>query len=130
MVKKFIADIDQQYDDKVGFESKVETLKSEILKNERDRQLYATASAFLNSGIIQQQEYIIQQHEQIKKITGLGEFGPLIRAAKGENVPVPELKFVLVKAIEIIVRVLPIDNTVNVLNSAKMALENTLNDIL
>jgi hypothetical protein len=93
------------------------------LKNERDRQLYATASAFLNSGII-------QQHEQIKKITGLGEFGPLIRAAKGENVPVPDLKFALVKAIEIIVRVLPIDNTVNVLNSAKMALENTLNDIL
>ena len=129
-VKKFIADIDQQYDDKVGFESKVETLKSEILKNERDRQLYATASAFLNSAIIQQHEYIIQQHEQIKKITGLGEFGPLIRAAKGENVPVPELKFALVKAIEIIVRVLPIDSTVNVLNSAKMALENTLNDIV
>ncbi|MGB8938262.1 MAG: hypothetical protein WCC17_24485 [Candidatus Nitrosopolaris sp.] len=126
-VKKFIADIDQQYDDKVGFESKVETLKSDILKNERDRQ---TASAFLNSAIIQQQQYIIQQHEQIKKITGLGEFGPLIRAAKGENVPVPELKFALVKAIEIIVRVLPIDSTVNVLNSAKMALENTLNDIV
>ena len=76
-VKKFIADIDQQYDDKLGFESKVETLKSDILKNERDRQI---ASTFLNSAIIQQQHYIIQQHEQIKKITGLGEFGPLIES--------------------------------------------------
>ncbi|MGB8936121.1 MAG: hypothetical protein WCC17_13555 [Candidatus Nitrosopolaris sp.] len=58
------------YDDKLGFESKVESLKSDILKNERDRQLYAIAFTFLNSAIIQQQHYIIQQHEQIKKITG------------------------------------------------------------
>ena len=58
------------YDDKLGFESKVESLKSDILKNERDRQLYAIAFTFLNSAIIQQQHYIIQQHEQIKKIAG------------------------------------------------------------
>jgi hypothetical protein len=43
----------------------------------------------------------------------LGEFGALIRAAKGENVPVPELKFALIKAIEIMVRVLPLDSTVH-----------------
>jgi hypothetical protein len=66
-VKNFIADIDQQYDDKLGFELKVENLKSEILKNERDRLSYAIATTFLNSAIIQQQQYIIQQHEQIKK---------------------------------------------------------------
>lgn len=60
----------------------------------------------------------------------MGEFGPLIRAAKGEKVPVPEVKFALIKAIEIVVSILPIDSTVQVLNSAKMALENTLNDII
>ena len=41
-----------------------------------------------------------------------GEFGPLIRAANGENVPVNELKSELIKAIEIIVRLLPFDSTV------------------
>jgi phenylalanyl-tRNA synthetase alpha subunit len=130
-VKKFITDIDQQYDNKLGFESEVEKLKSQILKNESDRTLYATATAFLNSVIIQQQHYIIQLNEQIKKNGVLGEFGPLIKEAEGENVPVNELKFALIKAIELVVRALhPTDNTVNILNSAKMALGNTLNDII
>ena len=108
----------------------MENLKSEILKNERDRHFYAIATTFLNSAIIQQLEYIIQQHENIKKIAVLGEFGSLIRAAKGENVPVNELKFALIKAIEIVVPVLPLDSTVKVLDSAKIALKNTLNDIV
>ena len=132
-VKKFITDIEQQYDDKLGFERKVEKLKSEILKNERERTLYATGAAYLNSAIIQQQHYIIQLYEQIKKIAGLGEFGPLIKAANGENVPVPELKLSLIKAIEIMVRYyspLPVDSTVNALNSAKKALEDTVDAIV
>ena len=41
-VKKFITDIDKQYDYKPGFESEVEKLKFEILKNERDTTFYAT----------------------------------------------------------------------------------------
>jgi hypothetical protein len=70
-VKKFITDINQQYDAKHGFESKLENLRSEILKNERERQTYAKATTILNSAIIQQHQYIIQQYELIKKITGL-----------------------------------------------------------
>jgi hypothetical protein len=62
---------------------------------------------------------IIRLYEQIKKITGLVEFGPLIRAANRENVPVPELKLSLIKAIETVVRVLPPDSTVEILNSEK-----------
>jgi hypothetical protein len=132
-VKKFIDDTVKQYDDKLGFESEVEKLKSEILKNERERTFYATGAAYLNSAIIQQQHYIIQLYERIKKIAGLGEFGPLIKAANGENVPVPELKLSLIKAIEIMVRnysPLPVDSTVNALNSAKKALEDTLDAIV
>jgi hypothetical protein len=59
----------------------------------------------------------------------LGGFGPLIKAANGESVPVPELKSALIKAIEIMVRVPLPDSTVEILNSAKKALE-TLYDII
>ncbi|HXX98842.1 MAG TPA: hypothetical protein VEL11_17235 [Candidatus Bathyarchaeia archaeon] len=129
-VKKFITDIEQQYDDKLGFESKVENLKSEISKIERDKRIYDMVTTFFNSVTIQQLQYIIQLSEQIKKITGLVEFGPLTRAANGENVAFPELKISLIKAIETVVRVLPPDSTVKILNSAKKALEDTLNDIV
>jgi hypothetical protein len=82
-------------------------------------------TTFFNSVTIQQMQYIIQLYEQIKKITGSVEFGPLIRAANGDNVPVPELKLSLIKAIETVVHVLPPDSTVEILNSAKKALEDT-----
>jgi hypothetical protein len=85
--ENFITDIDKQYDDKPGFESEVEKLKSEILKNERDTTFYATTTTFLNSVIIQQQQYIIQ--------------------------------LALIKATQIMVRVLLPESTVEILNSAK-----------
>ena len=121
-VKKFIADIDQQYDDKLGFELKVENLKSEILKNERDRQSYPIATTSLNSAIIQQQQYITQQNEQIKNIAVLGEFGPL-----------NELKFALVRAIEVMLGELGPTiqpDLIEVLNSAKLKLKDTMTDII
>jgi hypothetical protein len=62
-------------------------------------------------------------------IQRIEEFRPLLRAAKGEHVPVNELKSVLIKAIEIMVRP-PTDSTTKVLDSAKMALKNTLNEII
>jgi hypothetical protein len=124
-VKKFITDIEQQYDDKLGFETKIEKLKYEISDIERDKQIYAMVTTFFNSVTIQQMQYIIQLYEQIKKITSSVEFGPLIRAANGDNVPVPELKLSLIKAIETVVHVLPPDSTVGILNSAKKALEDT-----
>ncbi|MFZ0514862.1 MAG: hypothetical protein WAM14_24885, partial [Candidatus Nitrosopolaris sp.] len=65
----------------------MEKLKSEILKNERDTTFYATTTTFLNSVIIQQQQYIIQ--------------------------------LALIKAIQIMVRVLLPESTVEILNSEK-----------
>lgn len=111
-VKKFITDIEHQYDDKLGFEPKIEKLKYEISNIERDKQIYAMV------------------YEQIKKFAGLVEFGPLISAVNGENVPFPELKLSLIKAIETVVHVLPLDSTVEILNSAKKALEHTRHAIV
>jgi hypothetical protein len=67
--------------------------------------------------------------EDIKRIE---EFRPLLRAAKGEQIPINELKSALIKAIEIMVRALhPVnDSTVKCLISAKQVLEDTLNDII
>jgi hypothetical protein len=63
-------------------------------------------------------------------IQKIGEFRPLLRAAKGENVSIPELKSA--QAIGIMVRLLDLvsDSTVKCLISAKQALEDTLNDII
>ncbi|MFY9873005.1 MAG: hypothetical protein WAK17_25120, partial [Candidatus Nitrosopolaris sp.] len=97
------------------------------------RQFYAIATTFLNSAIIQQLQYIIQQHEQIKKIAVLGEFGPLIRSAKGENVPLNELKFALVRAIEVMLGELGPTiqpDLIELLNSVKLKLKVTMNDII
>jgi hypothetical protein len=56
--------------------------------------------------------------EDIKRIE---EFRPLLRAAKGEHVPINELKSALIKAIEMMVRALHLvnDSTVKRLISAK-----------
>jgi hypothetical protein len=53
-----------------------------------------------------------------------------LRAAKGENVPVSELKSALLIGIEIMLRAHPPnDIVVKVLNSAKLTLEENFNDI-
>jgi hypothetical protein len=41
--------------------------------------------------------------EELDKLNGLAKFIPLIRADKGEAVPVIELKMALIKAIEVII---------------------------
>lgn len=92
-------------------------MKSEISKIERDKQTYGAMTTFFNSVTIQQLQYIMQLYEQIRKITVLVEFGPLIRATNGENIPLPELKLSLIDEIETVVHVLPPDNTVDILNS-------------
>jgi hypothetical protein len=53
-----------------------------------------------------------------------------LRAAKREDVPVNELKFALIRIEIMICRPHPTDRIVNVLNSAKLALGDTVNDII
>jgi hypothetical protein len=71
---------------------------------------------------------VIATHlDDIQKIS---QFRPLLRAAKGENVPVSELKSALLIGIEIMLRAHPPNGiVVKVLNSAKLTLEENFNDI-
>lgn len=43
------------------------------------------------------------QFEELHNLNGLGKFTPLLRAAKGEAVPIIELKMAVIKAIEVII---------------------------
>ena len=83
--QKFFSDVIQQYDDKLGFEGKVQNLKSEIQKNELTRFQISGIIALLNS-------IILNQFDQIQSLSGFVEFGPLVKAAKGQTVPKNELK--------------------------------------
>jgi hypothetical protein len=121
-VGKFLKDVEEQYDDKLGFESKLNDLKAEVQKNEPMTQF---SMMFIINYIVS----ILSAH--LEDIQRLGEFRPLLRAGKGQDVPINELKFAVSRAIEIMVRrLLPIDRIVPVLNSAKVALEETQNDII
>ena len=51
-VGKFLRDLEEQYDDKLGFESKLNNLKSEIQKNEQMQLQLGLATGMLNSIII------------------------------------------------------------------------------
>jgi chaperonin cofactor prefoldin len=121
-VGKFLKDVEEQYDDKLGFESKLNNLKAEVQKNEPMTQF---SMMFIIIYIVS----ILSAH--LEDIQRLGEFRPLLRAGKGQDVPINELKFAVSRAIEIMVRRLPpIDRIVPVLNSAKVVLEETQNDII
>jgi hypothetical protein len=43
---------------------------------------------------------ILSQFDQIQSVSGFVEFGPLVKAAKGEKVPKNQLKNAIVKAID------------------------------
>jgi hypothetical protein len=79
--EKFFSDVRQQYDDKLGFEVRLQTLKSEIQKNEQIQIQLSTATVMLNS-------IILAQFDQIQNVSGFIEFGPLVKTAKGEIVPI------------------------------------------
>lgn len=114
--KKFILDIEQQYDEKLGFESKIRVLREEIRKSEIERYYYSFATAFLNV-VIKQQQDVIQKNGL------LGEFGPLIKAARGETVSAEELRLAVVRALDLMIsRIDPTGDLSTLLKASRLVL--------
>ena len=118
-VQKFMKDV-ELYDDKLGFEAQLHNLKAGIQIEPINQTSMVTIIFYLIS--------VLATHlDDIQKIS---QFRPLLRAAKGENVPVSELKSALLIGIEIMLRAHPPNGiVVKVLNSAKLTLEENFNDI-
>jgi uncharacterized protein YeeX (DUF496 family) len=112
---KFFSDVRQQYDDKLGFKGKIQNLKSEIQKNEVVQCQLSAITATLNS-------IILNQYDQIQAVSGLVEFGPLAKAAKGQTVPKNQLKNAVIKAIDILLKTDPTDHSNSTLNVARLLL--------
>jgi hypothetical protein len=108
--QKFFSDVTQKYDDKLGFEKEIQNLKSEIQKNELTRFQISGTIALLNS-------IILNQFDQIQSLSGFVEFGPLVKAAKGQTVPKNELKSAVIKAIDILIKTDPTDHSNHSLNA-------------
>ena len=107
--EKFFSDVIEQYDDKLGFEGEIQNLKSEIKKNELSSFRLVEQSQLLNS-------IMLKQFDQIQQVSGFVEFGPLVKAAKGETVPKNELKGAVIKAIDILMGNEPTDHSNHSLN--------------
>jgi len=116
---KFFSDVRQQYDDKLDFEGKIQNLKSEIQKNEVVQCQLSAITATLNS-------IILNQYDQIQAVSRFVEFGPLAKAAKGETVPINQLKNAVIKAIDILIRTAPTDRSNNTLNVARLLLQEDI----
>jgi hypothetical protein len=93
---KFFSDVEQQYDDKLGFEANLQNSKSEIEKNELIKLQLTILTAWFNS-------IILSQLEQIQQVSSFVEFGPLVKAAKGQKVPINHLKSAVIKALDILI---------------------------
>ncbi|MDQ6865511.1 MAG: hypothetical protein M3044_17005, partial [Thermoproteota archaeon] len=110
-----------------GFESKIQNSKSEIQNNVAMMQNMSSSLATQ----IQNNESVKQFMSsflaaQIEQLTRISEFSPLTQATKGEVVAPNELKFALRKAIETVLgRLDPNDSITKVLETTKLALENT-----
>ena len=78
----------QQYDDKLGFEAKLQNLKLQIQIIEHMQLRLVTLTMIFNS-------IILMQFDQTQSVSGFVEFGPLVKAAKGQNVPKDQLKMLL-----------------------------------
>jgi hypothetical protein len=118
-VQRFFSDVEQQYDYMLGFESKIQNLKSEIEKNEHMQLQLANYTAMLNY-------LILSQFDQIQSVSGFVEFGPLVKAAKGEKVPKNQLKNGIVKAIDILIGSDPTDRSTDTLQITKRILQNDI----
>ena len=119
--EKFFSDVAQQYDDKLGFELKLQNLKSEIQKNEQIQLQIGAITAMLNS-------IILMQFDQIQQVSGFVEFGPLVKAAKGQQVPINQLKNGVIKAIDILIRSDSTDRSTDVLKATKSLLQKDIQE--
>ena len=75
----------KDYDDRLGFESELQNLKSEVQKSERMHLELNDKATVLNS-------IILKQSDQIQQVSGFLEFGALVQAANGQLVPENQLK--------------------------------------
>jgi len=66
---------------------------------------------------------ILNQFSQIQTVSNFVEFGPLVKAAKGEAVPKNQLKSVVIKAIDILISNDPTDRSNHSLNVARLLLQ-------
>jgi hypothetical protein len=126
-VQKFMKDVEEQYDDVLGFELKIQNSKTEIQNNVVMMQNMSSslATQFQNNATMKEfmSSILGAQIEQLTRISG---FSALINAAKGEVVGANELKFALGKAIETALgRLDANDSIVKVLETTKLALEKT-----
>jgi hypothetical protein len=119
--QKFFSDVQQQYDDKLGFEAKLQNLKSEIEKNEHLRLQLVSFTAMLNS-------LIQTQLDQIQSVSGFVEFGPLVKAAKGQKVPKNQLKNAVIKAIDILIGNDQTDRSISTLKTTKLILQSDIQE--
>jgi hypothetical protein len=109
---------DDEYDDKLGFEVTLQNLKAEIQKNEVVQVQLSACTATFNS-------IILGQFDQIQKVSSFVEFGPLVKAAKGEIVPINQLKSALLKAIEILLsKIDSTDGSTGALKTTKLMLQS------
>lgn len=74
----------------------LQNLKSELQKNERMRVELSDKVALLNSTILKQLDHIQQ-------VSGIVEFGPLVKATGGLEVPRNQLKPAVIKAIDLLI---------------------------
>jgi len=124
---KFYVDVEQQYDDKLGFDLKIQNSKFELQNNAARMQNMRSSldTQIQNNAAIKQMMSSILA-TQIEQLTRSSEFSPLIKAAKGEVVAPNELKFALTRVIDIVLgRLDPYDSVVKVLETSKLALEKT-----
>jgi len=120
--EKFFSDVIQQYDDKLGFEGKIQNLKSEIQKNEVVQCQLSAITVMLNS-------IILNQFDQIQAVSGFAEFGPLVKAAKGEIVSINQLKNALIKAIDILIsKIDSTDGSSGALKTTRLLLQSDVRD--
>ena len=69
---------------------------------------------------------ILNQFDQIQSVSGFVEFGPLVKAAKGETVPKNELKSAVIKAIDILMGNDPTDHSKHSLNVVRLLLQEDI----
>lgn len=68
------------------------------------------------------------QFDQIQQVSGFVEFGPLFKAAKGQQVPINQLKNAVIKAIDILIRASPTDRSTAVLKTTKSLLQKDIQE--
>jgi hypothetical protein len=95
--EKFFYDVQKQYDDKLGFESELQNLTSEIQKSERKQLELINKTTELNSTML-------KQLDEIQQVSSIVEFLPLVKATSGLKVPKNDLKAAVIKAIDILNR--------------------------